>query len=155
VEVQSPGGLPTADAVLVIVLPDGQTVVSVGPGGPVFGQFSNLRSLVPVARGLNLAAPLAYSNPAFFSYTLTGTEPAGAYTVYFALLTAGALDDGALGGGEVLALDTTTFTVRPPVSTTVDTSRATTAQRRHGGRHADGHRRQRHGVRPVLRALAR
>jgi hypothetical protein len=117
-----------ADFYFVILLPDGSTVVSAGPGvGARFGRFSDLRTLVPVAGGIGLGAPFAYQNDAFFEYTFTGSEPPGIYRVYFAALSAGALGDGTIGGGELIALATTEFTVAPALTTVPDPSRTSTA----------------------------
>ncbi len=114
VTVSNPGGGPLADFLFVIVLPDGMTAVSVGPGvGAQFGSLGNLRSLVPVARNISLASAFPFENARFFSYTFTGNEPQGLYTAYFVALAAGALNDGALGAGDLLALASRTFSVGP------------------------------------------
>jgi hypothetical protein len=128
VQVTNPGGGPPADFYFAIVLPDGATVVSAGPGlGARFGRFSDLRTLVPVAAGISLGYPFTYNNDAFFTYTFTGTEPVGTYRVYFAALAAGALRDGAIGGAELLALATTEFTVGSGIVTRIDPSRTVAA----------------------------
>lgn len=143
-QVSNPGGGPGADFYLVLVLPDGSTAVSAGPGiGAWFGRFSDLRSLVPVASGIGLGAAFEYRNDAFFSHTFTGTEPLGLYRVYFAALRAGALGDGAIGAGELLALATAEFTVAAGVTTVVDPARRATVQVPPAGgtvtaTHADG-----------------
>lgn len=128
VRAANPGGGPAADFYFAILLPDGATVVSSGPGlGAHFGRFSDLRTLVPVAAGIGLAAPFVYSNDSFFTHTFTGVEPAGTYRVYFAALATGALQDGAIVSGELLALATSEFTVGSGVTTRIDPSRTVAA----------------------------
>ncbi len=110
VTVNNPGSGPLADFYFLILLPDGATMVSAGPGvGARFGTLGNLRSLVPVARGISLANAFPYQADPFFSYTFSGIEPEGTYRFYFVALRSGALDNGALDAGEVLALQTETF----------------------------------------------
>jgi len=128
VSVTNPGGGPAADFVFAILLPDGATIVSTGPGvGVRFGQLANLRSIVPVARGIPLGGPFQYQHPSFFAYDFGGAEPLGTYRFIFAAFTAGALDDGAIGAGELLALTTRDVTVSLGPQGTVDTSRTATA----------------------------
>jgi hypothetical protein len=92
-------------------------VVSTAPGvGVRFGRLDDPRSLVPVARGLSLAAPFTYQDPAFFAYVTSGIEPPGVYRVYFAAFRAGALNDGVVSGGELLALSTRDVTVGRPAT---------------------------------------
>lgn len=128
ITVSNPAGGPAADIYFGLLLPDGVTAVSTGPGvGVQFGRLDNLRSLVPVARGINLGAAFTYQDPAFFAYTFTGIEPAGPYRFFFAAFTAGALNDGVIGGGELLALATKDFTVGQGTVVQVDPSRTSTA----------------------------
>lgn len=110
VSVANPGSGPMADFFFGIRLPDGVTAVSVRLGStPVFGSFANMTSLRPVAAGINLSGPFAVSQPALFQYQFNGSEPVGEYLVYFAALRAGALNDGVVGAGDLLALQTQTF----------------------------------------------
>lgn len=126
VTVTNPGGGPLADFYFAVLLPDGATIVSAGPGvGARFGSLANLRSLVPVARSISLANPFPYAASPFFTYTFGGSEPPGVYRLLFAAFRSGALDDGVIGGGELLALATqdVTFGTSPITS---DNSRAVT-----------------------------
>ncbi len=128
VTVSNPGGGPLVDFYFVIVLPDGTTAVSAGPGvGAQIGTLANLRSLVPVARSISLASAFPFQAPAFFSYTFTGPEPQGTYTVYFVALAAGALNDGVLGGGDLVASASRLFTVGPNGAPQTDTTRTVAA----------------------------
>jgi hypothetical protein len=47
----------------------------------------------------------------FFVYTFGGAEPAGTYTIFAALVRPGALGDGRLDPGDLLALATEAITV--------------------------------------------
>lgn len=126
--VTNAGGGPVADFYFAIVLPDGSTVVSAGPGiGARFGRFNDLRTLVPVATGIGLGAPFTYQNDTFFAYTFNGSEPRGTYRVYFASLRRGALGDGVIGAGELLALTTAEFRVEARIVTVVDPTRTASA----------------------------
>lgn len=136
VTVANPGGAPAADFVFALLLPDGATIVSAGPGiGVRFGRLSDLRSIVPVVRGVPLAAPFRFQEPSFFNYTFSGIEPQGTYRILFAAFSAGALDDGAIGAGELLALTARDFTVSaaPPLTTTDPARKVTTVVPRSGG----------------------
>ena len=127
VTVNNPGNGPLADFYFVIVLPDGATVVSAGPGvGARFGTIGNLRSLVPVVRGISLATAFPYQASSFFSYTFSGIEPLGTYRLYFVAARTGAFDDGAINGGDLLAVASRDITVaNSPI--VVDTARAVTS----------------------------
>lgn len=126
VSVSNPGGGPAADFVFAVVLPDGVTVVSAGPGiGARFGRLSDLRTVVPVARNIGLAAAFQYEDPAFFVYDFTGAEPLGTYRFILAAVTAGALNDGVLGPGELLAMEAVEVQVSAS-TVVVDPTRTTT-----------------------------
>lgn len=127
ITVNNPGGLPAADFYLLLLLPDGQTVVSTGPGvGVRFGTVANLRTLVPIVRGVSLAGAFPYAASPFFSHTFTGVEPQGTYQFFFAAFRTGALDDGVIGAGELLAVASQSFamSLSPAI---VDTTRQSTS----------------------------
>ena len=129
VTVNNPGNGPLADFYFVILLPDGSTMVSAGPGvGARFGTIGNLRSLVPVARGISLASAFPYQASSFFSYTFSGIEPLGTYRLYFVATRTGAFDDGVINGGDLLAVASRDVVVSsaPPL-TTVDVTRQVSA----------------------------
>jgi uncharacterized repeat protein (TIGR01451 family) len=128
ISVDNPGGGPAADFYFLLLLPDGTTVVSTGPGvGVRFGTIANLRTLVPVARGISLAGAFPYAADPFFSYTFGGGEPVGTYRFFFVATRAGALGDGRLDGGDLLAAANQDVTFALGPSATVDTSRTTSA----------------------------
>ena len=127
ITVDNPGGGPLADFYFLILLPDGTTVVSAGPGvGARVGSVGNLRSLVPVVQGVSLASAFPYQSSSFFSYTFSGIEPLGIYRMFFAAVRAGGLNDGVLGAGDLLAVASRDVTVtNSPV--VVDSARAVTS----------------------------
>lgn len=101
-----------------------------GVGGPGRGRTGRLgrqlRSLVPVVRGVSLASAFPYQSSSFFSYTFSGIEPLGLYRMFFAAVRAGGLNDGVIGAGDLLAVASTDVTVaNSPVL--VDTARAVTS----------------------------
>ena len=119
VSVTNPGGGPLTDFFLLVRLPDGVTTASIRLGaGPVFGSLANLRSLWPLAPGINLGGPFAVGQTVF-QYGFTGSEPQGSYLVYFAALRSGALANGRLDAGELLAVLTQSFvfTTEPGITT--------------------------------------
>lgn len=112
VRLTNPGGGPVCDFFLVIVLPDGARAVSIRQGAPVFGSTSNLQSLVPFASAVSLQAPLTVDRH-LFSHTFDGNEPQGTYRVNFVALTAGALGNGVVDPGELVAWTVETFSFAP------------------------------------------
>jgi hypothetical protein len=127
VTVVNPGLPLTVDFYVVAVLPDGVTAVSITPAGAVLGNLGNLASLAPVATGVPLGVPFTVERDAFFSYPWTGTEPLGPYQFYLAAVATGALADGALAPGDLVALETLTVTLAPPITATPDAARAQSA----------------------------
>jgi hypothetical protein len=118
----------SADFYVAVLLPDGATLVSIGPGGtPVFGSLGNLAALVPAAAGVPLGAPFSVSIPGFLQRLWAGTEPLGSYRLFLAAVRAGALGDGRLDAGDLLALETLAVTLEPPVASSVDGSRTASA----------------------------
>jgi hypothetical protein len=89
VSVDNTGGGSVGGFVFAILLPDGSTIVSAGPGivsagpgiGARCGRLGDLRTLVPVARGISLAGAFQYTNDQFFSHTFDGAEPNGTYLI--------------------------------------------------------------------------
>jgi hypothetical protein len=110
VDVDNTRGSGLVDFYLGVILPDGVTVVSLGFGQVLsVGSLTDLRSLTPVARGVGLGTPFRVAESSLFQHVFTGGEPAGSYLLFLAATTPGALDDGALGPGELLALTTQAF----------------------------------------------
>jgi len=107
VGVNNPGLTGAADVYLGMVLPDNTTIAFLtSTGGIAMGSVGNLTSFRPVATGVSLATAFSTIAPDVFSYQWTGTEPRGTYVFFLLAVTAGALGDGALTGGEILALAT-------------------------------------------------
>ncbi len=93
-------GLPFAvDFYLGLLLPDGDTIAFLTQGGAAvaFGTFSNLASYQPGATGISLATPFNRTTPPIVSYTLSGTEPVGTWTVFFSAFRAGTTELVARG----------------------------------------------------------
>jgi hypothetical protein len=110
VDVDNTRGSGLVDFYLGVILPDGVTVVSLGFGQVLsVGSLTDLRSLTPVARGVGLGTPFRVVESSLFQHVFTGGEPAGSYLLFLAATTPGALGDGALGPGELLALTTQAF----------------------------------------------
>lgn len=104
------GGPGPVDIYLGIFLPDGSTIVFfTGAEGVAFGNFGDLASYRPVARGVTLAEAFAVTVPSFFSHQWTDAEPPGNYAFLFYAVQAGALADGILTDDEVLAFAFTPF----------------------------------------------
>ena len=121
------GGAVAADFLWGLILPGGSQVFQMTGGGLAPGTLANLASLRPFLAGVTVPGNFAHTLPDFFAYTLQGIEPLGRYTVYFAATRPGSLRDGRIDGGDLLALETRTFDVAPPVSTVPDTTGAVTA----------------------------
>lgn len=115
-------GAPVAmDVYCVVVLPDGQTLLALGGG---FGHLSRLAQVSPLVAGVTLPTGFAASLDDFFVYTFTGAEPIGTYRFYMAAVRPGALRDGRIDGGDVLAVALQQVTLGPPLTTAIDTAQA-------------------------------
>lgn len=125
----STGSTGAMDLHFGIILPDGDSVVFFENGGTSTGsgRVSDLRSLRPIVSGLAVGAGTSVAIPSFFHYVWQGFEPLGRYRFYFVALRAGALGNGRIDGGELLALQTAEVEHRAPSSVTVDASHATSA----------------------------
>jgi hypothetical protein len=105
----------TADIYVGLLLPDGSaaffTSVAITPtSGYAFGSVTDFASYRPIATGVSLATPFSASFPSFLSYQRKVGDPAGGLTFFLLVVTAGALDDGVLSPGELLATSVTPFT---------------------------------------------
>jgi hypothetical protein len=113
-------GPPLAmDVYLVVLLPDGDTVVAVTGGGFLPGRLSQLATLAPLAAGLTLPTGFTQTLDSFITYTFTGSEPPGPYQFFLAALRPGALADGRVDAGDLLALATAQITFGPQLATAV------------------------------------
>jgi hypothetical protein len=100
-------GLPIlADFYLGVLAPDGNTMAFLinGATGVAIGTFSNVASFQPVVTGVSLAAAFNVVVPAF-SYTWTGAEPTGTYTLF--------VEARRTGTTELLGRGQSFFTVTP------------------------------------------
>lgn len=111
--VQNPAGQPEADLYAGALLPDGRTAVFLSASGGVAGTalLAHPVGFVP----MQVMPPgTTLSQPAFFSFRFpTSGLPAGAYTLFLALVRRGVLLDDRIDPGDVLALDVKTLTFTP------------------------------------------
>jgi hypothetical protein len=111
VAVSDPSAPVAADVYVVLQLPGTSQAVSLVYGGaPVFGTLSDLRSLAPTARGVTLASAVRVDS--LFEYVWMGSEPLGSYQIHMAVVRPGALADGVIGEGELIAYTTASFTLQ-------------------------------------------
>jgi hypothetical protein len=107
-------GLPAVvDFYLGLLLPDGDTVVLLTPGGFALARLSDLTTLQPIVAGMSLAAPLTVAVPNAFAHTWTSTDPAGGYILFLGAVLSGGLADGLLAPGELLGVAIAPFQVTP------------------------------------------
>jgi hypothetical protein len=124
---ESPGLPGRAGFYLAVLLPDGSTLVSIGPGGArSVGSVGNLAGLTPLAVGVS-EAPFSVTVPGVLQHPWAGTEPLGSYQLFFAAVRAGALADGRLDAGDLLGLETLAVTHAPPLLPSLDAARAASA----------------------------
>jgi len=93
-------GLPiVVDFYVGVLLPDGNTIAFITQGGAAIalGTFTNLASYQPAVTGVPLATPFNATVPAVVSYTFTGAEPAGTWTVFFSAFRTGSTELVARG----------------------------------------------------------
>jgi hypothetical protein len=134
VTVDNPGLTESADFYVVVRLPDGVTAASLQMGGGAsFGRLADLASLVPAARGVSLAGAFSTRLDPFFVYPWNGSEPVGGYRLFLAAVRTGALADGVLGPGELLALESLEVRLDPPLTAARQAAAAATALIPRGG----------------------
>jgi hypothetical protein len=112
VQANNPAGQPSADLFVGVLLPDGLTAVFLSPSGAFIGSGSVVHpaafvplQLVPGGSSVSLPTLLALTLPA------GGAVPAGVYTVFGALVRAGALIDDRIDPGDIVAIDLKSVTV--------------------------------------------
>jgi hypothetical protein len=114
-----------ADFYAGLILPDGVTVATVAADGtPRLGNISNPAAFAAVARGVSLGGPFSVAVDPLLRYAWLGTEPIGTYTIFLVAVRAGGFADNRIDGGDILALETGTLSLRQPASIEVDNSRA-------------------------------
>jgi hypothetical protein len=114
-----------ADFYAGLILPDGVTVATVGADGtPRLGNLSSPAAFAPVASGVSLGGPFSVAVDPLLRYAWQGTEPIGTYTIFLAAVRAGGFADNRIDGGDILALETGTLSLRQPAHIAVDNSRA-------------------------------
>jgi hypothetical protein len=113
----NPGAPLAVDLYVLGQLPDGVSAVFLASlASPVFAPAllsADPRTFAAAARGVTLPQGFQTTLDPIFAYTFTGAEPPGQYVVTVALTAAGALADGVVGAGDILALVTAQFTFAP------------------------------------------
>ncbi len=115
VEVNNTGLAATADFAFGALLPDEDTVVfftdlAFNSG---VGRLSNPATLRPIVAGVDLIAPFTFSQPSFFTYRWSGSEPPGRYVLFLSAIRAGSLEDNSIDPGDILALALVEVTFTP------------------------------------------
>jgi hypothetical protein len=116
------GGASTlADFYTGVILPDGATIATVGPGGaPSIGSLANVAGFVPVARAVSLSGAFSASVDPLFRYVWTGNEPLGNYTIFLVAVRAGGFADNRIDGGDILGVRMGQLSLRRPATFTLD-----------------------------------
>jgi hypothetical protein len=109
------------DMYLGLLLPGGDAVFFTSPtitetSGYAFGKILDYASYRPVATAVPLGTAFTTNTPNFFSYQRKSSDPAGGLTFFLLAVTAGALDDGVLAPGELLAVSLSPFTFPAPAA---------------------------------------
>lgn len=122
-------GAPQAvDLLFGAILPDGDSVVAFGPGmASASARVSRLSTIPVFYGGLTLAAGVHAMVPDLLRYTFNGSEPLGAYRLFFAATTPGAFKDDRIDPGDVVGVQFADIVVRAPATVTVDPSHAGSA----------------------------
>ena len=115
VSATNPGRAESVDVYVVILLPDGDTMVNfVGLDGAFeIGSLSNLGGLAPMVPSLSLGAAFNVSLSPFFTYEWRGAEPEGRYSAFLVMAQAGSLSDGSIDPGDLVQFGASSFTFNP------------------------------------------
>jgi len=109
-------GLPgRVDVYVVILLPDGDTMVNFTrfDGSFELGSLSDLGALTPMLSSLSLAGPFNRTLSPFFTYNWTGSEPPGSYAAFLVMAQAGSLSDGSVDPGDLVQFDGASVAFNP------------------------------------------
>jgi hypothetical protein len=109
VDVLNPGRPGAADFYMGVVQPDGGIAFLMAEGGVASGRVGDLASFRAVAAGVALTQAFAVTARDVLSHRFAGGEPRGHYTLFLLVVEAGALADGVLADGEMLALAAAPF----------------------------------------------
>jgi hypothetical protein len=115
VYVNNPSGSSIADFFFGLVGPDGITATLFTD--PQFNSIEvslqNFSNWLPVVGNIDLRVPFVYNEPDFYTHTWDASNQAGRYVLFVAATARGALQDGRLDTGDLLALDTIALTFSP------------------------------------------
>jgi hypothetical protein len=112
---RNPGLSGTVDVYVVILLPDGDTLVNfTGLDGALeLGSLTDVAALTPMVPALSLAAAFDVTLSPFFTYSWSGAEPPGTYAAFLVMAEAGSFADGSVDPGDLVQLDGAAFTFNP------------------------------------------
>ncbi|XSG84695.1 MAG: DNRLRE domain-containing protein [Methylohalobius sp. ZOD2] len=102
------------DVFLAILLPDGDTLNFFSDLSPEV-EVASISQLANVSPLISFSFPASFfvTIPDFYTNTWVGDELAGQYIVYLVVTSPGAFSDGTIDPGDILALDSVTFTFHP------------------------------------------
>ncbi len=107
----NPGPAFDAELLLAIEFPDGGVLVvtNVAPPGTFMTTGDDPRTFLPLLAKTRYPTGFSSSEPDYFAYRFTGSEPPGDYVLRAALVVPGALHDGRVDAPDVIALAETPF----------------------------------------------
>jgi hypothetical protein len=109
----NPGLTSTVDVYLLEFLPDGDQVVMFTDRGVEMGRTSAPEGWRPLVPALDLGTPFDWEASDLFDYRWTGSEDAGYYGIVLAAVLPGALADGRVDSGDLLAFGAAWFAFSP------------------------------------------
>jgi hypothetical protein len=114
---ESPGLGFTADFYFGILLPDGVTLfffTSLSPlNGVVTRVDANPQTFQPLIPNVLIPQGVNVTLNDVFVFTFSGSEPLGTYVLFALLTPPSAFTDGRVDAGDILVIDTTSFTTTP------------------------------------------
>ena len=126
VTVSNPGDAVVADAYAGLVLPaaagasfgcpQGDALAFATPGASTFTVrclSASAASFPKFATGVSVPASLAATTVSNAFNFVWSSLPAGAYTVFLALMVPGSLADGTIGGADIISIATDSVTLSP------------------------------------------
>jgi hypothetical protein len=122
---QNPGPALTADFYFAAISPDDVTtffITRLSPLNGVWARLDDPRGFQPLAANVALAEGFDITFDPLLEYTFSGGETPGTYRMIAALTPPGALGDGKIDQGDVLALAVEAFRLSPGPSSSLVTS---------------------------------
>ena len=114
---ENPGPGFNADFYFGILLPDGVTVFFFTSLSPLNGVLTrvnaNPQTFLPLTPNILISQGLDVTLNDVFVFTLSGSEPLGTYVLFALLTPPSAFTDGRVDAGDILVIDTKSFTTTP------------------------------------------